>query len=160
MADSKDRRDSEKDPYGVSSFRKLSPPDAAVAPAPAPTRERCGSRTLPFAKSYNDDFCTVYEIRYTIQSRARDAYKTYVRAVQDAMTDGNAEALQAAVDQFRAAWPEVSRPGAGVAFDTYQRETTAASGAVAAGDFDPATLALVAHSMAGVASHHLAYRRP
>jgi hypothetical protein len=79
------------------------------------------------------------------------------------MAESDAAALQAAVDQFRTAWAELSKPARvvadlGRAFDAYQRDLKTAFGSTALQALDPGALAHVAHSMAIVASHRMSCR--
>jgi hypothetical protein len=161
MGSDEGRKGGEHDPRAVSKPREASPA-ATRAPAEGAGRGRWDAHLLPFAKPYNDYFDAVQEAHRSLHRRAGETYTAYVKAAQDAIGTRDAESLRSAAEQFSAAWAELAKPdhmAASVsrAFDTYHREMRSAFASGATSALGPVCFALVAYSMAVVASHRMGY---
>jgi hypothetical protein len=163
MVDDADRKGNEKDEKGGSASGEASP-GATPAKAEDTPPDRPGSHLLPFAKPYNEYFVAVREAHRSLHDKAVETYTTYVKAAQDAVQARDAEALRSATEKYNTAWAELAKPGplaqsVSDAFDVYHKAMMDAFASGATGVLGPGCIAVVAHSMAVVACHRMAYQR-
>ena len=162
MADDQDRHDSEDNTQDESTSVEVSS-GTGQAPSEDTAPDQSDSHLLPFTKPYYDYFDAVCQAHHALQRRAGETYMAYVKAARDAMESKNAEAHRAATEKFHRTWDELTKPAyilASVsrAFEVYHREIKSAFASGAADLLGPGCFALVAQSMAVVASHRMAYR--
>jgi hypothetical protein len=163
MVDDADRKGNENETPSGSTAAEASPgaTPAAVEDKPPDQPE---SHLSPFAKPYNEYFKAVQEAYRSLHDKAVETYTAYVKAAQDAVQARDAEALRSATEKYNTTLAELANPGplsqsVSNAFDIYHKEMMAAFSSGATGILGPGCIAVVAYSMAVVASHRMAYQR-
>ncbi len=126
--------------------------------------DKAESLFLPFAKPYNAYLDAVSEAHRSHQQTALETYNAYVKEAQEAIKASDAEALRSATKRFYTAWAELAKPthlcaSASRAFDVYRQELMSAVTSGAMNALGPGCLAVVAQSIAVVASHQMCYQR-
>lgn len=154
----------DKDPKKTKSHTQAEATgQEGISSSEATQLEEANAHLLPFAKPYNAYFDAVHEAHRSLQSKASEAYEDYIKAARAAMEARDPEALRSAAEKFHADWTELAKPehmakSVSRAFDAYHEDLKAAFGSGASAALGPGCFALVAYSMAVVASHRVAYR--
>lgn len=155
MVEDTDRKSKKTEPASAESGS-----GANQSRGQAVSNEKAESHLLPFAKPYNQYFDAVREAHRSLHETAVATHNSYVKDAQEAVKARDAEALRSATDKFYTAWNELAKPfhiasSTNDAFEAYRRELTSAVASGALSPLGSGCLAMVAQSIAVVASHHM-----